>query len=294
MKVRIGVGTGGGIGPEALDSLAGDLVELGFDSLWMPEVLSSAGFDPLVALAWVSARRPRLKVGTTMLLPGRNVARTAKQLATLDVLSGGRFLVTFVPGLARGPERSAVGLPPNRRGAAMDEMLPLLRRLWAGETVTYDGPVAQLDEVSIEPRPLQEPFDVWLGGSAQAALERCGRLGDGWLPAMSTAAEVAAGRRVIETVAAESGRSISEEHFGVSVGYATEPLSDAQAVALGTRARGRPLEALVPTSLDALRSKLRQFVDVGFSKFVVRPLVAPADWRAELEALAAAVGDLQT
>ncbi len=206
VKVRIGLGTGGaGLDPSGLDALAGDVLELGFDSLWMPEVLSAPGFDPLVGLAWVAGRRPRLKVGTTMLLPGRNVARTAKQIATLDVLSAGRFLVTFVPGLPRGPERSAVGLPPEQRGQAMDEMLPLLRRLWAGETVTYDGLVGRLDGVAIEPRPVQNPFDVWFGGSARAALERCGRLGDGWLPAMCTPEEVAAGRQVVEAAAAQGG-----------------------------------------------------------------------------------------
>ena len=295
MKVRIGIGTGSaGLDAAALSALADDLVDLRFDSLWLPEVLSVPGLDPLVALAWAGAHRPGLKIGTTMLLPGRNVVRAAKQIATLDVLSGGRFLVTFVPGLPRGPERSAVGVPPEQRGAAMDEALPLLRRLWAGEAVTYHGPAGDLDGVSVAPRPVQEPFDVWFGGSARAALERCGRLGDGWLPAMCTPEEVAAGRVVVDRAAAAEGRSISPEHFGVSLGYAREALDDATATALAARARGRPIETLVPVGLAALRERMERFVDVGFSKFVVRPLVAPARWRDELEALAGAVGDLQT
>ena len=114
VKVRIGLGTGGaGLDPSGLDALAGDVLELGFDSLWMPEVLSAPGFDPLVGLAWVAGRRPSLKVGTTMLLPGRNVARTAKQIATLDVLSAGRFLVTFVPGLPAVPSARPSACPPS-------------------------------------------------------------------------------------------------------------------------------------------------------------------------------------
>ncbi|HUZ09183.1 MAG TPA: LLM class flavin-dependent oxidoreductase [Acidimicrobiales bacterium] len=295
MKVRIGIGTGSaGLEAAALGALADDLAELGFDSLWLPEVLSVPGFDPLVALAWAGAHRPGLKLGTTMLLPGRNLVRAAKQIATLDVLSGGRFLVTFVPGLPRGPERSAVGVPPERRGVAMEEALPVLRRLWAGETVTYHGPAGDLDEVSVTPRPVQEPFDVWFGGSARAALERCGRIGDGWLPAMCTPEEVAAGRRVVDQAAGAAGRAISPEHFGVSLGYARGALDDATAAALSTRARGRPVETLVPVGLTALRERMEQFIDVGFSKFVVRPLVAPVRWRDELESLADAVGDLQT
>jgi len=295
VKVRIGIGTGSaGLEAAALGALADDLAELGFDSLWLPEVLSVPGFDPLVALAWAGAHRPGLKLGTTMLLPGRNLVRAAKQIATLDVLSGGRFLVTFVPGLPRGPERSAVGVPPERRGVAMEEALPVLRRLWAGETVTYHGPAGDLDEVSVTPRPVQEPFDVWFGGSARAALERCGRIGDGWLPAMCTPEEVAAGRRVVDQAAGAAGRAISPEHFGVSLGYARGALDDATAAALSTRARGRPVETLVPVGLTALRERMEQFIDVGFSKFVVRPLVAPVRWRDELESLADAVGDLQT
>lgn len=295
MKVRIGIGAGSaGLDAAALGRLADDLVELGFDSLWLPEILSAPGLDPLVALAWAGAHHPRLKLGTTMLLPGRNVVRAAKQIASLDVLSGGRFLVTFVPGLPRGPERSAVGVPPDLRGAAMDEALPLLRRLWAGETVTYHGPAGDLDAVSVDPRPVQEPFDVWFGGSARAALERCGRIGDGWLPAMCTPDEVAAGRRVVDRAAEAAGRSISPEHFGVSLGYAHGPLDDATAAALSARARGRPIGSLVPVGLKALRQRVEEFVDVGFSKFVLRPLVPPAGWRDELESLAGAVGDLQT
>lgn len=295
VKVRIGFGTSvAGFQGDDLARLVDDLSELGFDSLWLPEVLTQPGLDPLVGLSWAAAANRRLKIGTTMLLPGRNLARLAKAVASLDVLSGGRFLVTFVPGLLRGPERSAVGVEPSRRGAAMDDALPVLRRLWAGERVTYHGPAGDLDDVAIAPVPVQRPFDVWTGGSVDAALERCGRLADGWLPSLCTPEEAAAGRRRIEQVAQAAGRTISPEHFGVSIGYAREPLDDAQVEALRARARGRPLEGMVPVGLPRLRQLLEQFLEVGFSKFVVRPLRPPASWRQELEELAAGVGDLQT
>jgi hypothetical protein len=111
---------------------------------------------------------------------------------------------------------------------------------------------------------------------------------------MCTPEEAAAGRQVVEATAAEAGRTISPEHFGVSIGYATGPLSDTQVTAMTARARGRSLDSLVPMSLADLRARISEFVDVGFSKFVVRPLVPPASWRDELEELAHAVGDLQT
>ncbi|HEV8441510.1 MAG TPA: LLM class flavin-dependent oxidoreductase [Methylomirabilota bacterium] len=293
MKIRIGVGAGGASSTTgALAELVTGLDELGFDSLWLSEVLTGPVLDPAVGLSWAAASNPRLKLGTTMLLPGRNVLRLAKQLASLDVLCSGRLLVTLVPGLTYEPERDAIGVEPKRRGAFIDEALPLLRRLWAGETVSHEGLAGTLREVKLSPLPVQQPLEVWLGGTAPAALERCGRLSDGWLPSLCTPEEAAAGRVVIEEAAARAGRSISGEHFGVSIGYASAPIDSATA-RLMTARRPRSVE-LTPVGMPALRERIERFIAVGFSKFVVRPLAAPASWRAELEALSAAVGDLQT
>lgn len=295
MKVRIGVGTGGaGLGGPELAALADELDALHFDSLWLSEVLTGPGVDPLIGLAWAGARNPHLKLGTTMLLPGRNPIRLAGQTAALDHLTGGRLLLTFVPGLAVGPERDAIGVPLASRGAAIEELLPLVRRLWAGETVDHDGPSGRFAGASISPLPVQVPLEAWLGGMARASLERCGRLADGWLPSMCDPGEAAEGRKVVEEAAAAAGRTISEEHFGVSIGYARTPLDDRARAALAARARRRPVENLVPVGLAALRALIERYLEVGFSKFVLRPMGAPTDWRAELEELAGAVGDLQT
>src|SRR5437870_1863502 len=281
MKIRIGVGIGGASASTgALNELVTGLDDMGFDSLWLSEVLTGQVFDPVVGLAWAAASNPRLKIGTTMLLPGRNVLRLAKQLASLDVLSNGRLLVTLVPGLTYAPERDAIGLEPKRRGAFIDEALPLLRRLWAGETVSYEGVAGTFRDVKLWPLPVQQP------------LERCGRLSDGWLPSQCTPEEAAEGRKVIEDAAAKVGRSISSEHFGVSLGYTRTPI-DPQMARVMTARRPRSVE-LTPVGLPALRAVIEKFIGVGFSKFVVRPIVAPASWRAELEALSAAVGILQT
>jgi probable F420-dependent oxidoreductase len=293
MKIRIGVGAGGAAPTtEAFAELVDGLETLGFDSLWLSEVLTGPVLDPAVGLAWAAASNPRVKLGTTMLLPGRNVLRLAKQLASLDRLCDGRLLVTLVPGLTYAPEREAIGVDPKRRGAFIDEALPLLRRLWAGETVTHDGAAGSFRDVKLSPLPVQQPLEVWLGGTVPAALERCGRLSDGWLPSLCTPPEAAAGRVVIEEAAARTGRSISSEHFGMSIGYAREPIDPATARTMAAR-RPRALE-LTPVGLPALRELIERFIAVGFSKFVVRPIAAPTSWRAELETLAAAVGDLQS
>jgi len=292
MKIRIGVGAAGAAAnPDALAELVESIDEFAFDSLWLSEVLTGPVIDPVVGLAWAGASHPRVKLGTTMLLPGRNVVRLAKQLASLDVLCRGRLLVTLVPGLTYAPERDAIGVEPKRRGAVIDEALPLLRRLWAGETVSHEGVAGSFRDVKLSPLPVQQ-LEVWLGGTLPAALERCGRLSDGWLPSLCTPEEAAAGRVVIEEAAAKAERSISPEHFGMSIGYARAPIDPATARVMAAR-RPRSLE-LTPVGLPAVRQLIERFIAVGFSKFVLRPVVPPVSWREELQTLAAAVGDLQT
>ena len=296
MKVRIGVGIGALPLPDhqGFAHLVDDLDELGFDSIWLPEVLTVPTIDPLTALAFAAAHNPRLKLGTTLLLPGRNPVRLAKELATLDVLSGGRLLTTFVPGIPRLPESDAAGVDPADRGRLMDEMLPLLRRLWTGETVSHHGEAADFDDVCVSPVPVQRPLEFWTGGTAPAALRRCGRFADGWLPSACTPDEVAEGKSVIDEAADEVGRAISPEHFGVSIGYSHHPLSPKALQSMLRSRRGVDPASVVPVGVDGLRDLLERFLDVGFSKFVVRPIDTPHSWRAELELLADGVADLQT
>ena len=296
MKVRIGIGVGAFPLPDHLGfaRLVDDLDELDFDSVWLPEILTAPTIDPIAALAFAAAHNPRVKLGTTLLLPGRNPVRLAKELATLDVLSGGRLLTTLVPGIPRHPESEAAGVEPADRGRLMDEMLPLLRRLWSGEMVSHHGEAASFDDVCVSPMTMQQPFEFWTGGMAPAALRRCGRFADGWLPSACTPDEVAEAKSVIDEAAEAAGRVISPEHFGVSIGYSHHPLSTRAVQSMARTRRGVDPAAVVPTGIDGLRDLLERFLDVGFSKFVVRPLDTPHSWRAELELLAGGIADLQT
>lgn len=296
MKVRIGVGAGPlpDTDPASLGALIDELEDLGFDSIWLPEILTAGTLDPLVALAWCAAHNARLKLGTTVLVTGRNVLRVAKQLATVDRLSNGRLLVTFVPGLAIEPESSAIGVTPGERGTQMEEVLPLLRQLWAGQTVSHDGPSARLSDVRLGTLPVQSPLEFWTGGMLPSALDRCGRLADGWLPSACTPDEADQGRHVIEEAAAQAGRLIDPEHFGVSLAYSTSPLSDATVAGLARARKGVDPTAVVPVGPDGLRRRLEEFIRVGFSKFVVRPLPSEPGQPPDLQGLADVVLDLQT
>src|SRR3954447_20318763 len=166
MKIRIGtiLGIDGGTDPGAFAEAVAAMESLGFDSLWLAELTSRATPDPIAGLTFAAARTTRPKLGTGVLvLPGRNPAVVAKQLASLDRLSGGRLLVAFGLGLPDPAERAAFPVADGTRGQAFDTALALVRRYLAGEEV---------NGVTVQPAPVQQPLDLWVGGSAPGALRR--------------------------------------------------------------------------------------------------------------------------
>lgn len=296
MKVRFGF-TCRGQGDLALDDfpkLVDDLERLGFDSLWLPELMLGGPFDPLIGLAHAAARTTRLKLGAYLVVPGRNPVRLARELANLDRLSGGRLLLIMVLGQPDTPEMLAQGVLKAERGALLEEVLPLLRRLWSGEVIQHGGPRYPLRDARVVPTPLQVPLDMWLGGQIPAALRRAGRLGDGWIPGFLTPREAAEKRQHVEAAAASAGRTIDPEHFGVNLTYHRGPLP---AAAMEQWRRRRPdLDPayIIPQSRAALHERVDEWLAVGFSKFLLRPAVPPTDWTAELESLAADILGRQT
>lgn len=296
MKVRVGYGFG--VRTTLNDSGYGRVVDalerLHFDSLWLSERIGGAAPDPLVAMSFAAGRTQRLKFGmSVMVLPGRNPVILAKELATLDRLSDGRLLPAFGLGVADPQEQQAFGVARDERAKRFDEALTVLRACWNQDRVTHHGTFFHYDDLLVEPKPLQSPPDVWLGGIAPSELRRVGRLADGWLPSFVTPDDVARGRAVIETVAAEHNREIDTEHFGALIPYAFGPLPDA--VIAGFKARRPDVEdpsQLVPQGWSALQDHIGRFVDVGFSKFVVLPIVEPGSASAWEDHLAEAADHL--
>ena len=298
MKVRIGIGLG-------TQTLSGDaerfpgfvdaLEQRGFDSLWLSERLTGPAPDPLVALAVAAGRTRRLKLGTSVLVvPGRNPVVLAKELASLDRLSGGRLLPGVGLGAPVPAEHRAFGVDRRARAGLFDEAVALMRRLWTEDDVHHDGEHFQVDGVTLRPRPLQQPIDVWLGGTAPSELRRTGRLGDGWLPSFTVPDEVEAGWATITKVAAEHDREIDPEHLGVLVLYSRAGLPDAIARVVAARRPQLDPHDIVPTGIEGVRRQLERYIAVGASKFVVVPLDDPADWDAELAELADTLLPLET
>ncbi len=142
MKVRFGFTCRGqaDLALEDFPRLVDDLERLGFDSLWLPELMLNGPFDPLVGLAHAAARTERLKLGAYLIVPGRNPVRLARELANLDRLSGGRLLLIMVLGQPEAAEMLAQHVHKAERGALLEEAIPLLRRLWSGEVVAAQRP----------------------------------------------------------------------------------------------------------------------------------------------------------
>lgn len=296
MKVRIGFTPGAAVAPDldGFAALVDSLEAHRFDSLWIPEVLTGPVPDPLVSLAFAAGRTTRLKLGTHLILPGQNPVRLARQLAALDRLSGGRLLLLAVIGLPDPAELSAGGVPAEDRTAMLDELLTVLRRLWTEERVSHHGRFYQLDDVAAHPRPVQEPLEIWFGGMQPAALRRCGRLADGWMPGFITAEEAAAAKTVIDEAAAAEGRTVDPEHFGANITYSLTPLDSETKARFAARRKGKTDVDLVPEGTQALGELLSRWTDHGFSKFVLRPASTPASWEDELAELARDVLPLQT
>ena len=288
MKVRIGVSLGvdGSTDPGAFTEAVAAMEELRFDSLWLAERLTTAIPDPIAGIGYAAAVTRKLKLGTgVVVLPGRNPAVVAKQLASLDRLSGGRLLVTF--GLGGQPaERAALPIPEGRtRGEVFDETLALVRRY-----LTEEG----VDGVVVQPPTVQQPLEFWVAGSVPAAQRRVGRLADGWLTSLLTPDEAAQGREVVEAAAEQSGRRVDPEHFGVSLAYAEGEIPAGLQQTVATRRPGVDPAALIPLGLAALVALLEDYVKAGFSKFVVRPASPPADWPGTLATMAEALLPLQS
>ena len=299
MKVRIGVGLGTRTrlhGPE-FGEVVDSIERLGFDSLWLSERIGTDAPDPVVAMSYAAGRTTRLKFGMSVLvLPGRNPVVLAKELATLAVMSGGRLLPAFGLGVADSREHQAFGVERGERARWFDEALAVMRSCWFDEVVDHDGERFHYEGLQVRPQPAR--LDVWLGGIAPSELRRVGRLADGWLPSFTTPGDAAAGRAVIEQVAAEHERSIEEDHFGVLIPYTLDGVPD---ILLAQLARRRPdlddPAVLVPVGWDALTDTIKRFVDVGTTKFVVLPVNEPDDaaaWDTHLTAAAEALLPLET
>ncbi|HEY5860876.1 MAG TPA: LLM class F420-dependent oxidoreductase [Actinomycetota bacterium] len=245
--------------PEAAAALARTAEEHGVESLWTVEhVIVPVGYtstypyhpkgrmlgeeldipDPLIWLAYVAGQTSSIKLGTGILiLPQRNPIVTAKEIATLDLLSGGRVQLGVGVGWLE-EEFDALGVPFAERGRRTDEHIEVMRALWSGRA-SFDGEFTRFGEAIAHPVPAQgQGVPIVIGGHTPIAARRAGRLGDGFFPAKGSVDELGVLVEVMRETAAAAGRNPDE-------------------IELTTGAR----------DLDGMK----RLHDIGFTRFVAPP-----------------------
>jgi len=249
--------------PHLFEGLVRTAEEIGIESLWTVEhVVVPVGYeseypysetgkmpgpesmpipDPLLPLAYAAALTKTIRLGTgVMILPQRHPAYVAKQVATLDVLSGGRALLGIGSGWLK-EEFDVLGVPFHERGKRTDESIRAIRSLWQDEPQAFDGKFYRWGAVESHPKPVQRPgVPIIVGGHSAAAARRAARCGDGFFPGRGDLSTLQSLLSVLREECTRLGRDIAEIE-----------------ITAGT----------LGTDVDAVR----RFADLGVSRMIIAP-----------------------
>ena len=272
--------------PDSLRSLAQRAEALAYDSIWvsdhiiLPRQVASfypyaengvatftpdqPYYEPIATLNFLAGCTQRVRLGThVLIIPYRNPVTTAKQLSTLDVLSGGRVILGAGVGWME-EEFQALGLDTfAQRGAVTDEYLQLYKELWTKEFPEFQGEHFQISGAGFEPKPVQKPhIPIWIGGHTGPAIRRAAQLADGWMPiglrppAILEPEEMAAKIARLRTLTVRAGRP----EDAVDVTFSTSVAFDDSPTQARRMMTGRP---------EQIASDLRQYQDLGVKNFII-------------------------
>jgi len=267
--------------PDGAEVVATAAEASGFESLWTVEhVVVPSGYrsqypysksgrmpgpedspipDPLVWLSYVAALTSTIKLATGILIvPQRNPLVTAKEVATLDVLSGGRTILGVGAGWLE-EEFDALGVPFERRGKRLDEHIEAMRAAWTQDKASYAGEMVSFTDVIVRPQPPQGSVPIVVGGHSEVAARRAGRLGDGFFP--GTSRDLGAILDVMRAAAVEAGRD--PDAVEVTAGGALDVDSVRAMAAQGVHRMVVPLLSFDP---DELPRTLDRFAEDVISK----------------------------
>jgi probable F420-dependent oxidoreductase len=293
-ELTFGVLPGGGT-PEEFLTGAQTAEALGFDSVWVGDHVLWPSFwpEPLTMLAAASAVTERIGLGSGVLLAAlRRPAALAKQTATLQWLSGGRFRLGVGAGGEYPTEFEASAVPLDRRGVRLDQTIEALTALWTGEPVTLHSDVLDVSNATLDVVP--EPrIPVWVGGRSAPAQRRAGRLGDAWMPFVITPERFAEGHANVRAEAERHGRDPDSIVPALQLWGQFDELAEAlPTIAARIEATyGVPFDRFerytVYGDAEMCAARLNEFIDAGVRHFNF--VLAGGDRLAQLTRIAAEV-----
>jgi probable F420-dependent oxidoreductase len=270
--------------PETLRALATRVEALGYDSIWTGDHIAfhTPTLESLTTLSHLAALTRRVRLGTGIyLLALRHPTIAAKAVATLDVLSGGRFVFGVGVGGEFPKEFEACGVPHGERGRRVDEGIEVCRRLWTKSPASFEGRFVRFADVSLEPKPVQPGGPpIWIGGRSDHALRRAARVGDGWVSYVVTPERYRASLEKIRSFAAEAGRPMEPgrgfepAHLAFTVVDDDWDRARVAATRFLTRQYNQPFDELVKKYCvlgppARCIETLERFVEAGVRTFIV-------------------------
>ena len=255
--------------------------ELGFDVLGCGEHVMFHGpiGNTFVQLAAAAGATEHIRLMSTIaLLPLYPATLAAKMGAVLDVVSNGRYLCGIGIGGEFPPEFEACGVPVRERGARTTEAMQVIRRLWNEREVTFHGRFNTLNDITLDPPPVQRPGPpVWVAGRKDAAMRRAALHGDGWMPYMYTPEQLAESMQTIAGLRADNPVAAADFQHGIFIFSAVHVDGDT-ARKMAAERLGRQYAqnfenlvgkyALIGTPAEC-RQRLREYVDTGATLFML-------------------------
>lgn len=274
---------------------------LGYDAVWMTDGLVNqlANLDPFVALAGLAAGSERITVGSCVIIaPLRHPAHLAKAAASIDRLSGGRFVLGIGVGgstLSQPADYRMIGIDQRERGARCDEQIAVMKALWSGERVSHRGRFYSFEDTYMHPVPVRKPHPpIWIGGGSDGAVRRAARFGDGFVPISEGVERYTAQLSLLRKTAAEAGRDPSSIVPAVHLYYCMAgSRAEAQAIVEKTLSERYgyavkfPNDARFPfgTAEDCARV-IESYQATGVVEFVVNPVSPLAEVPGQIERFA--------
>jgi probable F420-dependent oxidoreductase len=267
--------------------------------LWINDHISFHDplYESLTLLASYTGITRRVRLGTAVyLLALRHPTVVAKITSTLDILSEGRLIFGVGVGGENPKEFEACGIPHNERGARVTEGIEVLRTLWTQTPASFAGRFVRFEGISLDPKPIQAAGPpIWVGGRSDSALARAGRLGDGWISYVVTAARFRQSWARIREIAAEAGRDparLAAAHDAfITVGKSYESARARWVRRLSTRYnqdfdRFAEKYGVIGTPAQCIE-RMEEFVDAGCRHFVLDTICEPPDAAEQIEMIAA-------